>query len=168
MLGGHPIMEFENLNRLVMGGREKWGYPKLYADISFADTPDGGVEVVVTMGSHKVIEMSWHPGEAPAPAEPAPAIKLVPHFTLRTLPSPSSPGMSFAEVLARDTSPDSKLKEQNAGKGSIKFNAWPQNEWDHTRLGGLAVKEIVSANRTVLDWYATEENGWARLVDRLI
>ncbi|MAO93242.1 MAG: hypothetical protein CMM78_11105 [Rhodospirillaceae bacterium] len=163
--GGHPIVEFENLNRLVMGGREKWGYPKLVSDISFDRLENGGIRSVVKLGSTPVVELEWTPDATVTEAEP---LNLTPHYLLRLLPDASREGMGFAEVLNRDTSSDVTLLEKKIGKGSVKFNKWPQHELDYCGLADLEIKEIVSATFTTSDWHATEENGWARLVDRIL
>lgn len=166
MRGSHPIIEFENLNRTVMGGREKWGYPKLYADISFDRTDTGGVEVAVRIGGRSIMQMSWAPD--PSASESVEPLKLWPHYLLRLLPSASEPGMGFAEVLTRDTSEDLKLLETHAGRGTLTFSPWPEHEIDYCDLAGVPIREILSAKLTIADWYATEKNGWARLVDRLL
>lgn len=165
-LGGHPIVEFENINRTVSGGREKWGYPKLLADIAFDTHEDGSIDVRLTMGGKTIMTLGWQPGDAPAGA--AAPLKLTPHYLLRMLPKADGPGMSFVELLTRDTSSDYEVIEQKLGKGSLTFEAWPDDEWDYCGLGGLEIKEILAAKRTTANWHATDTNGWASLVERLL
>lgn len=165
MLGGHPILEFENSNRLVMGGREKWGYPKLVADITFDPTGNGGFRSVVSLGSTPVIELEWEKAEIASTATP---LQLSPNLLLRVLPDPSAPGISFAEVLKRDTSPDVKLIEEQAGRGTVRFAKWPEPELDYCGIAGLEIREIVSATFTRYDWQASSKNGWGHVIDRLL
>ncbi|HEU5067065.1 MAG TPA: acetoacetate decarboxylase family protein [Sphingomicrobium sp.] len=167
--GGHPIVEFEDLNRTVLGGREKWGYPKLYADITFDQASDHAIAVKVMMGSKTIMEMNWTPDEgAPAAAKDDQALTLWPHFLLRTLPDASREGMGFAEILRRDTSDDLEMLDQHSGRGKLVFGGWPEHEIDYCGLADLKIKEIISAQLTIADWYSTEENGWAQSVERLI
>jgi hypothetical protein len=163
--GGHPLIEFENLNRLVLGGREKWGYPKLVSNISFDSTRGGGIQSVVKLGSTPVVELEWQPDDSVAEVDP---LEITPHFMLRLLPDEAKAGMAFAEVLNRDTSSDVTVLDKKTGKGSVKFNDWPEYELDYCGLAGLEIKEVMSATFTEYDWRATDENGWARLVDRIL
>jgi len=166
--GGHPFLEFENSNRAVIGGREKWGYPKLYADIDFVRSGDGAVRVTVTMGGRRIANLGWYPDHAPAERSVAPPLKLWPHLLLRMLPDASREGMGFVEVLRRDTSDDLVVLEQTAGRGELSFGPMPEPEIDYCNLANLRIKEIVSAQLIVADWVSSETNGWARLVDRLL
>ncbi|MHB0773001.1 acetoacetate decarboxylase family protein [Bradyrhizobium sp. 1.29L] len=165
-LGGHPLIEFETSNRLVLGGREKWGYPKLVADISFDMQDDGSADVKVTLGRQEIMTLAWKPGDVPVSLQTP--LKLAPHYLLRMLPKADKPGMSFVELLKRDTSPDYEMLEQKLGKGSVKLGQWPQHEWDYCDLSGLEVKEILAAKRTIANWHATETNGWASPVEGLL
>lgn len=163
-LGGHPIIEFEDINRTVAGGREKWGYPKLYADISF-DRSETGVDCEVIMGGHKILEMHWKPGEAAPAPEP---LTLWPHYLLRLLPDCSGEGIGFAEILNRDTSDDLELISRDRGQGTVTTHPWPEREMDYCNLAGLEVLEILSADFAIADWEATDPNGWAYLLERLV
>ncbi|MBZ8132708.1 acetoacetate decarboxylase family protein [Afifella sp. IM 167] len=166
--GGHPIVEFETNNRSVLGGREKWGYPKLHSGIAFDNGEDGAVLVTVTMGTRKVMELSWRPDvEAPSGSEAAGVLQLWPHLLLRMLPDPSRPGMDLVEVLRRDTSEDLTVLEERTGSGRLAFGPWPEHEIDYCGLAELEIEEVISARMTVCDWVSSEKNGWARLVERL-
>ena len=166
--GGHPFLEFEDSNRAVIGGREKWGYPKLYADIDFVRSDDGGVRVTVDMKGHRVVDLRWSPAGPPAEVAPAPPMQLWPHLLLRMLPDATRPGMGFAEVLRRDTSDDLVVLEQKSGRASLDFASMPAPELDHCKLGQLRIKEVVSATLVIADWTSSEQNGWAKLVERLL
>ena len=166
--GGHPFLEFENSNRAVIGGREKWGYPKLYADIDFVRSGDDAVRVTVTMGGRRIIDMGWHADGGSARAPAAAPMQLWPHLLLRMLPDASREGMGHVEVLRRDTSSDLVVLEQKAGRADLSFGPMPAPEIDHCDLGNLRIKEVVSAQLIIADWVSSETNGWAQLVDRLL
>lgn len=163
--GGHLFLEFEDCNRAVLGGREKWGFPKLVSHITFEATAGGGYRSVLTLGGSALITMEWEPADA-APAEPA--LRLAPNLMLRVLPDPSRPGIGFAQVLKMDMSPDVALLEQRTGRGRVTLGAYPERELDYCGIGDLEITEIVSATCAVHDWRATEENGWAQVIDRLV
>ena len=167
-LGGHPLLEFEDLNRTVAGGREKWGYPKLFADISFDQLPEGNVTCNVSLACKSILELNWKPDTAERVAPTLEALQLWPHYLLRLLPDCSGEGMGFAEILNRDTSEDVKIISRNKGIGAIKLDTWPEREMDYCNLAGLKIKEILSAEFVVSDWRATAENGWAHLLERII
>jgi len=166
--GGHPFLEFENSNRAVIGGREKWGYPKLYADIDFVRSGDGAVQVAVTMGGRRIVDLHWHPDDSLTGDRTAKPLKLWPHLLLRMLPDASRPGMGFVEVLRRDTSDDLVVLQETVGRGELKFGPMPEHEIDYCGLADLRIKEIVSAKLVIADWTSSETNGWAHLVDRLL
>jgi acetoacetate decarboxylase len=166
--GGHPFLEFENSNRAVIGGREKWGYPKLYADIDFVRSSEGTVRVAVTMGGRRIVDLRWHPDGAPAEDRTAQPLKLWPHLLLRMLPDASRPGMGFVEILRRDTSDDLVILKQKAGRADLTFGPMPEHEIDYCDLANLRIKEVVSAQLIIADWVSSEKNGWAQLVDRLL
>ncbi|MGE8941529.1 acetoacetate decarboxylase family protein [Leptospira interrogans] len=167
--GGHPFLEFENSNRAVIGGREKWGYPKLYADIDFVTSDDGAVQVAVTMGGRRIVDLNWQPDGNMRPGAPTEQpLKLWPHLLLRMLPDASRPGMGFVEVLRRDTSEDLVVLEQKSGRADLKFGPMPEHEIDYCELAKLKIKEVISAQLIISDWVSSEKNGWAQLVDRLL
>ncbi len=167
--GGYPFLEFENKNRAVLAGREKWGYPKLHADLEFIYGHGGAIHGTATMGGLKIMELNWRPNEgAPAEKPAVQPMQLWPHLLLRMLPDASRPGMGFVEVLRRDTSEDLVVLEQKSGRAELTFAPWPEHEIDYCGLAQLKIKEIISAQLTIADWASTEKNGWAQLVERLL
>lgn len=161
--GGFPVFEWENLSRSVLGGREKWGYPKVFGNVHI-DRDGDTAEATVTQGETIVAKADWA-----SDSESTSAIdssKYWPHFTIRALPYSDREGIEFAEVLERDTSSDQTTKRVDTGTGTLHFFGPAENEV-RDGFADIHIESVTSAQWVVADWYSTSEHGWAHRVDRL-
>lgn len=151
--GGYYIYEYENNDAAIAAGRELWGYPKKYASIELNETDgvytgtakkDGEVflELVASKGTKEI--------EVP---------KITPHLNIRTILDPMG-GKPMRQIIERDTSPDFVLKDEfpvdiQLNIKSTQFE--PLENLEPKVLGGGIIKG---------DFYATEENGWGKIISQ--
>lgn len=164
MRGSFPAYEYENLSRSVFGGREKWGYPKVFGDIAMTEA-DGKWTATVTQNETRTVTATWEPADDAARAQDLGP--TWPHFPIRAFPKTDGPGIAFAEVLRRDTSSDFQLTSKTYGTGTLSFDGPAPHEMD-TGFSELEIHAVEQASVIIGDWYSTEKNGWAYLVDRLV
>lgn len=165
LTGGTPAFVYESAQRMVLGGREKWGYPKRLAHLALNIGEESASGSVIENGK-EVMNVTW---KADSTAQPKvfTAPKTAPHILVRCLPARDREGIDFAEVLTRDTTPNFVLHSRTAGTGTVEFFSAPEGEPDRG-LAGLTVKEVLSAARVTGNWYSTEQYGWGHLVERLV
>jgi acetoacetate decarboxylase len=158
IVGGHYVFEYEDDDRAIAAGRELWGYPKKYAAISLERDDDLMRGSVLRHGTTIMeIEVPLEFG-VKAPGKP----DILPHLNVRTVPAPDGPGTTLRQVIARDTTPDFVLKEELWGHAAVTLRAIPGCPLDL-----FAPVEVLGGGLVTGDFYATEENGWGRVVATL-
>ncbi|MFY0762452.1 acetoacetate decarboxylase family protein [Metabacillus dongyingensis] len=152
--GGWYVFEYEDNDAAIAAGRELWGYPKKYASISLeqdGDTIIGKAE----RNDGLSIEVKGIPGEP----EGIPEVIIYPHFNIRSIPNPDKSGVWRNQLIQRNTSSDFKLHSRQLLKGSIQFQGTQDNP-----LHLLGEGPILGAVYTSGDFYATETNGWGKII----
>lgn len=169
--GGYPVVVIESSQRMVLGGREKWGYPKVLADMEGIHKVTGS-SMMATVGETQVVRCEWEKGPVSRGGDNdrasavAPAIGS-PHFLLRPVLKPNMPGLERVDVLTRNVSADFVTRSVEEGGAVLRFQAFPSKHIaaDFPIVGGLAAFQptsVLTAERFVGDWFSTERNGWAR------
>jgi len=159
--GGTYYFEYEDNHATVAGGRELWGYPKHFAKISLEEHDDK-VHGKVWLEGETIFEITLADGVESA-LDTVSDLQLYPHLQVRAVPQANGPGFQSFEILSRNTSKDYRPKLRRNGKGSIflgnavTFDGAP-----------LRVREILEAEYTVGDFYASAENGTPKIVAKLI
>ncbi len=152
-VGGVFLFEYEDVDFSIAAGRELWGYPKKYADVSMAESLDrvvcsakkDGIEII-----HLELDLS---SECTVKK---PDTKFAPHLLLHTFPNDIGPGILYQRVIGRDTNPDfvtKYLKTCNASMVLKNCGADPLDEF--------ASAEVICGTFQKGDYFATEENGWS-------
>ncbi|MEK5036579.1 acetoacetate decarboxylase family protein [Sporosarcina sp. FSL K6-3457] len=153
--GGYYIYEYENNDAAIAAGRELWGYPKKYAKISLKEE-NGVFYGKVEKGGKVFLEITGEKSEEDF--IPLVEPKTTPHLLMKTIPNPSG-GSSVRQIIERDTSPDFKLKEKLQVSVNVKIQSTEREPLDLLQpvkiLGGGVIKG---------DFYATEENGWGKII----
>lgn len=158
--GGYFLYEYEDQDYAIAAGRELWGYPKKYADINLIEHTDKIVATAVKNG----IEILRIELDKKAKYNlPKPDSKFTPHLLLHTIPNCDGPGIFSQRVLSRDTSPDFITRELEIYEATLSLR--PIN---NDALDELATAEIICGMYTVGEYFATEKNGWAKVLDTLI
>lgn len=171
-VGGYPLVVLESSQRMVFGGREKWGYPKLYSEMSM-NISAKKISAVAKLGGVNVLELDW---EDDASKEPADFIKPVvsPHLLVRVLPGADHEGIDFCDVISRNVGVDFKLKRLRYGSGRIWFGNAPQTEINENYAGidtgfsGIKISRVIAARCIEGDWYSTVQNGWGKPIERFV
>jgi acetoacetate decarboxylase len=152
--GGYYIYEYENNDAAIAAGRELWGYPKKYAKISLTEENNiltGKVE----KNGNVFLQITGEKAEGlPGVEEP----KTTPHLLMKTIPHPSGKP-STRQIIERDTTSDFVLKEKRKVDVTLTVQSTEREPLELLKplkiLGGGLVKG---------DFYATEENGWGKIL----
>lgn len=150
------LFEYEDNDSAIAAGRDLWGYPKKFADISLTLDGDRASAAVVRQGTEILSIAADFSRETSFPLP-----KLAPHFNMHVQPGPDGKVLS-RRIIRRDTSPDFKLRRNRMGAAQVRLQSWSQDP-----LGAFAPKEILGAMLTEGDFFATEANGWGRTVREL-
>jgi len=159
--GGTYYFEYEDNHATVAGGRELWGYPKHFAKISLEEH-QGSARGMVWLEGDTLFEIGMDDGVA-GDLHAASGLSLYPHLQVRAVPQANGPSFQSFEILSRNTSKDYVPKLRKTGKGrvvmgkSVAFDGIP-----------LKVLEILTAEYTVGDFYATAENGTPKIIASLV
>lgn len=151
--GATYLFEYEDNDAAIAAGRDLWGYPKKFADITLKIDGDVATASVVRRGT----EILRIDADLSRPVE-IPTLKTAPHFHMHVQPGPDGKVLS-RRVIQRDTSPDFQLKSSRTGTASVNLASLPADP-----LSEFMPQEILGAVLTRGDFYATEENGWGRTV----
>ncbi|MFT4193705.1 acetoacetate decarboxylase family protein [Ottowia sp.] len=158
--GGNYYFEYEDNQATIAGGRELWGYPKHFAMISLEEK-DGNARARAWREGETIFEIAMEGGveEAAKPSD----LQLYPHLQVRAVPQANGPSFQSFEILSRNTVKDYQPKLRKAGKGSVTLGK-------AVSFGGtpLKVVEVLGAEYTVGDFYATAENGTPKIVANLV
>ncbi|MFO0995666.1 MAG: acetoacetate decarboxylase family protein [Alphaproteobacteria bacterium] len=154
-LGGYYLFEYENNDAAIAAGRDLWGYPKKYAAITM--TRRGRVVTAKAMRHGKAImELSVDLSKS---VDSVPRLKLTPHYNMHVQPRPDGPGYTAMRIIERDTSPDYVLKSERFGAGKVTLRGLATDP-----LNEFKPLEILGGGFITGDFYATEANGWGRVV----
>ncbi|MYL53868.1 hypothetical protein GLW08_11025 [Pontibacillus yanchengensis] len=153
--GGYFLYEYENHDAAIAAGRELWGYPKKYADITL-DHNGANVTAKATRYGKEIIRLECNLEET---IEKIPDATLTPHLNIHAFPNPNKPGIHSTRITSRDTSPDFQTKEKYLTKVTVHLQGLETDP-----LGDLHPFEVLGGGFTIGDFYATEENGWGHVI----
>lgn len=161
LYGGYTLFEYENDDFCIAAGREMWGYPKVYADISLTENLDKAVAIVKKRGREVIrMEVDLQRGQDLV----TPDVTMAPGINLQTIPRGEAPGgILIQRVLKRDTSPDNDWRVSVNGEASMTLRFDGTNPLDE-----FSSAKILCGNYCRGEFRATNENGWAKVVDNII
>lgn len=156
--GGYYIYEYENNDAAIAAGRDLWGYPKKYANIQIVEN-NREIHGAARKNGEELIKMTVNLNETmPALEEPI----TTPHLNLRTISKPDG-GIYMQEIIERDTSPDFILHEKTFHPVQLRVT---QTVTEPLHL--LEPLHILGGGVVKGDFYATEENGWGKVLKRTL
>lgn len=158
VIGGHYLFEYENEDFAIAAGRELWGYPKKYAELYLEEREDKVVAKAIKKGK-EIISLEF---DRKSEEVSLPTPTLTPHLNLQTVPHPEGKGILYQNVIARDTTPDFEMKFEENGSIQVKLGGDPT-----TPLEDFSSLEVLGGTYKVGDFYATEENGWGKIIGKL-
>lgn len=159
-VGGFYRFEYENQSRTIAGGRENWGYPKVFAEIALESDPVRA-SAVVDLRGEKLI--SAHCDFDDSAVGDWMDVKLFPHLLVRAVSEPAGDRFQSFDILQRDTSPNFVLKSSRIGTAQLELS--PSLE---VRGEPLKVLEVLGAVYTVGDYASTREYGTPTVLASLI
>lgn len=154
--GATYLFEYEDNDSAIAAGRDLWGYPKKYADITL-ETDGDSARVCITRKGTDILTIEADFSVDTSFEMP----KLAPHFNMHVQPGPDGKVLS-RRVIERDTSPDFQLKSSRMGHAKVALASI-----ENDPLGEFAPLEVLGAQLVIGDFFATEENGWGRTVAQL-
>lgn len=160
VVGGYFLFEYEDQDYSIAAGRELWGYPKKYADINLVEHTDKYVATAVKNG-REIIRMELDKKEKCNVQQPD--TKFLPHLLLHCVPNGDKPGLFSKRVMARDTSPDFKTRISKVYNATLTLRCVGEDALDE-----FAPVEIICGTFKEGEYFATEENGWAKVLETLI
>jgi acetoacetate decarboxylase len=158
--GGHFLFEYENQDYSIVAGRELWGYPKKYAEVNMVETMDRLIATAVKNGREIIrLELDL---KNKCDAQ-VPDTKFVPHLMLHTIPNADGPGIFSQRVLSRDTSPDFKTRVFRTCNAKMTLRHGGEDPLDE-----FSPAKIICGTYTTGEYFATKENGWAKVLDTIV
>ncbi|SHE32577.1 acetoacetate decarboxylase [Seinonella peptonophila] len=160
-LGGYYLFEYEDHDAAIAAGRDLWGYPKKFATIQLSKENDQGmIRGTASREGQVIMEIEC---DCSQPSEQLSLPQITPHLNLQVFPRPDGPGIESMRVISRDTSPDFKKKSEKFGKTKVTLQGLSTDP-----LNLLQPSYVIGGGITVGDFYATDENGWGKILDTLI
>jgi len=158
--GGHVLFEYEDEDYGICAGRELWGYPKKYGEITLEE----GEKRIIGSVYKKGVEIISLGLELEEDAQEAfPAISLRPHLQLHTIPEPDGLGIYSQRLMSRDTGPDCVIKSVVSGKGDVSLRSIRRNP-----LQEFSPVKIYGGYFEVSDFHSTREHGLAKVLAEIV
>lgn len=159
ILGGYYLFEYENQDYSIFAGRELWGYPKTYADVSLVE--DGHrITGTVVKGGREILRLE---GNLDQPITALPEVKLGPILNLYTIPKADGPGIFSQRIILRDTSSGYQVKSQKLFQATLNLDSIRLNP-----LKELGPVEVLGAGFQIADYDMNEEIGWGKVLETLV
>ena len=155
--GGYYIYEYEDNDAAIAAGRDLWGYPKKFAEITLTEQ-DGKFYGYAKKNGEIFLELK---ADLSNTIEKVSEPKVTPHLNIRTIPRATG-GIYFQEIIERDTSPDFVLHNKTFLNVDVRWN-----ETITEPLNRLGPIKILGGGVIKGDFYATEENGWGKVLETL-
>ncbi|MEU5722766.1 acetoacetate decarboxylase family protein [Micromonospora sp. NPDC047738] len=159
--GVNYFFEYEDQPWSVAFGREVWGYPKQYAEITLTDTAES-VSGTVHRSGKLIFGISMTPQEGYDNAAWA-DMSTYPHLQVHALPEANGPGFRVFEIISRDTSSDFVLNRKSFGPANVELT-------DTLSVNGVELKvvEVLGGEFSVGDYACTVANGISTVIDDLL
>lgn len=158
--GSTYYYEFEDSHETVASGREKWGYPKRFAQIAL-DDDDRGARGSVTLQDNTMFSIAVD-FDDDADQAAWRDYKVYPHIQARAISDIYGPSFSAFDIITRDTSKDYVPLSKRIGKASVKIDP-------AIGIGGhlLEVVEVLGGEYSVGNFASTRTNGQANVIASL-
>lgn len=159
--GSTYYFEYEDNHETVASGREKWGYPKKYANISLSQTGQGA-KGQVTLGGNTIFSVSLDFDESQDNTAWS-DYKVFPHMQVRAISEIYGPSFTDFDIIARDTSKDYELISRTFGKAHVELGK-------EIGINGLPLEivEVLGGEYSVGNFASTQKNGQAKVIASLI
>lgn len=159
--GAHYLLEWEDQSWSIALGRELWGYPKRFADISL-DKSETGARARVELRGETLVDLDVSFDDTVDQRAWA-GTRVFPHLQARAAGQPNGDAFDRFDIISRDTSKDFESLEAHRGTAKVAFGA----DASHA-AGPLTVVDVLGAEYTVGNYHASLENGIPAVIDSLV
>lgn len=157
--GGYYIYEWEDDDVSIATGRY-WGYPKKYAEMKLVKNGD----IVHGTTRRKGVKLIDIKLDLSKPLEDIPKLHTnFPHLNILTIPRPDGPGIFAQMITARDNSATCKTLSNQYAEVKVSLNSS-----DNDPIGDFNPIKVLGGGYSVMDYLCTMENGWAKIIDRIV
>lgn len=159
--GSTYYFEYEDSHETVASGREKWGYPKRYANISLEDDARGA-RGAVTLNGETIFRIAVDFDEETDNGAWR-DYKVYPHIQARAVSDIYGPSFSAFDIITRNTSKDYEPISKRFGKASVELGSSIG-----IRGKTLDIVEVLGGEYSVGNFASTRENGRATVIGSLV
>lgn len=159
IIGGHYLFEYEDDDAAIAAGRELFGYPKKYADMTLERNGNMVKGTAIRKGE-KIVEIEC---DLSKPVENLERLKVFPHLTLHTIPKPDGPGIFSQRIISRDNSMDIKPISEELGEAKVTLKSIPTDP-----LGEFNPIRVLGGGYSVSEFLSSDENGWGKVIETII
>lgn len=157
--GGCYMYEWEDNDVAIATGRI-WGYPKKYGAMTLEKKGD----YVHGYAERKGVRLIDIEVDLSKPVKDVPKLHTTyPHLNLLTIARPDGPGIFAQMVTARDNSSTCKTLSCLYGEAQVKLQSS-----DNDPIGDFEPLRVLGGGYSVTDFLASSDNGWAKVIDRLV
>ena len=158
IVGALYMYEWEDNDVAIATGR-MWGYPKKYADIH-RERKGNIIHGTTIRKGTILIDIE---ADISCPSELQAKPTTFPHLNILTIPNPDGKSILMQKVTLRDNSSTCKTISDIPCKVKLSLNST-----DNDPLGDFYPLNVLGGGFTITDFEATEENGWAKIIDTII
>ncbi|MBX3598820.1 MAG: acetoacetate decarboxylase family protein [Rhizobiaceae bacterium] len=159
--GSTYYFEWEDDHQTVASGREKWGYPKKFGNISLQDD-EFGARGDVSLNGETMFRIAVDFDDT-TDNSAWQDYKVYPHLQARAVSEIYGPSFSAFDIIKRDTSKDFERISKRFGKATVELGS-------AIGIKGkkLDILEVLGGEYSVGNFKSTRENGFAQVIGSLV
>lgn len=156
---GYYLFEYENQDYAIFAGRELWGYPKTFGDVTLEERPERIIGSVTKAG-HEIVRLT---GDRAKPLARGPELKLGPILNIHTVPRADGPGIFSQRIILRDASPGLTPISEEFFEASLTLRSVRLNQLEE--LGPL---RVLGGGFQTADYTMEGDWGWGHVLETLV
>lgn len=157
--GGYYLFEYENQDYAIFAGRELWGYPKTFGDVTLQNKPERIIGNVTKAG-REIVNLI---GDRAKPLARGPEATFGPILNIHTVPRADGPGIFSQRIILRDTAAGFKLISEEFFEASLTLRSVRLNQLEE--LGPL---QVLGGGFQTADYTMEGDWGWGRVLETLV
>lgn len=159
MEAGYYLFQYETEDYAIFAGRELWGYPKTFGDVSLDVRPSEITGRVIKSGK-EIVRIDSRRGVS---TEELNSFEVGPILNIHTVPRPDGPGIFSQRVIKRDTSFGIKQKHKERIRADVVLRDVRLNH-----LSELGPLEVMKAVYEISDVTFDSKWGWGEVIETLV
>lgn len=153
------LYEYETEDYAIFAGREMWGYPKTFGEVSLEIDDTRIVGSVVKRGK-EIVRLT---GRRDRPIAGIARTFGGPVLNLHTIPNADRPGIFSQRIIQRDTGSGFVVEHQEYFEAGLRLDDVKQN-----RLTELGVSEVLGGCLQIGHYTMEGETGWGSVLETLV